>query len=303
MNINLDNIKPYRKLGRGTEGVVILANNQNYTVKIYISNAKNMKQFIKIINYLGMYEIPTIYKSYKFLSKKNSLERYKNTLPNYFSFLNEMDLQKLSKTYNMKNRLIEIMKTYEITLNKFLDNLERENKTDIIKSLYYQGVLTLLWMYVKKGILHKDLSLDNYFVEKTDNKYFEIMIKNNQYKVKLYGYYLVLADFGYSRSLELSEADKYPDSLNSVFGSGDMNPYYEILNFINIFKRYMNIDTNEYILKTGVYNVKNNISITSQYKALIKSYILNENFNENLKKFKKKYFKFINNKILKNYIK
>ena len=300
MNINLDDIKPYRRLGKGTEGVVILANNQNYTVKIYISNAKYMKQLILIINYLRMYEIPTIYKSYKFLSKKNSLERYKNRLPDYFSFLDENNLKKLSETYDMKNRLIEIMKTYETTLNNFLYNLDDVNRINIIESLYYQGIVTLLWMYMKRGIIHKDLSLDNYFIKNTDNEYFEIFIKDNKYRVKLYGYYLVLADFGYSRSLELSESDKYPDSLNSVFGSGDMNPYYEILNFINIFKKYININTDEYILKTGVYNVGNNMSITTQYKILIKSYILNENFRDEVKKFKKEYFKFINEKVLKS---
>lgn len=151
----------------------------------------------------------------------------------------------------------------------------------------------------EKGILHKDLSLDNYFIQKTDNEYFEITIKNIKYKVKLYNYYLVLGDFGYSRSLELSDHNEYPDSLNSSVASSDMNPYYEILNFINIFKKYINIDTDEYILKSGVYNVGNNMSMTSQYKSLMKSYILNENFKEESKKFKGNYFKFINDKVLK----
>ena len=38
-------------------------------------------------------------------------------------------------------------------------------------------------------------------------------------------------------------------------------------------KKYINIYTDEYILKSGVYNVGNNISMTSQYKSLMKSYI------------------------------
>jgi len=299
MGININNLKPYKRLGRGTDGVVILANNEKYSVKIYRLSPKYMKELIKIMDYLNNYEIPTIYKSYKFLSKKNSLERYKNKLPNYFSFLDENNLQKLSENYNMKNRLVEIMKTYKTTLNKFLDNYDKENKTIVIESLYYQGILTLLWMYMKKGIVHKDLSLDNYFIENTDNEYFEITIKNINYKVKLYNYYLVLGDFGYSRSLELSDHNEYPDSLNSSVASSDMNPYYEILNFINIFKKYINIYTDEYILKSGVYNVGNNISMTSQYKSLMKSYILNENFKEESKKFKRLYFKFINDKVLK----
>ena len=299
MSINIDNLKPYKRLRRGTDGVVILANNEKYSVKIYRLSPKYIKELIKIMDYLNNYEIPTIYKSYKFLSKKNLLEIYKNKLPNYFSFLDKNNLQKLSESYNMKNRLVEIMKSDETTLNKFLDNYDKENRSIMIESLYYQGILTLLWMYMKKGILHKDLSLDNYFIQKTDNEYFEITIKNINYKVKLYDYYLVLGDFGYSRSLELSDHNEYPDSLNSSVGSSDMNPYYEILNFINIFKRYINIDTDEYILKSGVYNVGNNMSMTSQYKSLMKSYILNENFKEESKKFKRLYFKFINDKVLK----
>jgi len=77
------------------------------------------------------------------------------------------------------------------------------------------------------------------------------------------------------------------------------NHHIEILNFINIFKKYMSIDTDEYILKSGVYNVENNMSMTSKYKSLMKSYILNENFKEEAKQFKRLYFKFINDKVLK----
>ena len=142
MEINLKNLKPYKRSGAGTEGIVIMTDNNKYTVKIYRLNPRYMIQLIKIINYLQKYNIPTIYKSYRFLSKKNSLERYIHELPEYFSYMNNTDLIELSKKYNMKNRLIEIMKTYEITLNDFINNLLKnhlnmENKIEIIESLYY----------------------------------------------------------------------------------------------------------------------------------------------------------------------
>lgn len=74
MEINLKNFKPYKKLGKGSEGIVIMTNNNKYTVKIYRLEPKYMISLIRIINYLQKYNIPTIYKSYKFLSKKNSLK-------------------------------------------------------------------------------------------------------------------------------------------------------------------------------------------------------------------------------------
>ena len=234
MNINLKNLKPYKKLGKGSEGIVIMTNNNKYTVKIYRLNPKYMISLIRIINYLQKYNIPTIYKSYKFLSKKNSLDRYINELPEYFSYMNNTDLIQLSKNYNMKNRLIEIMKTYKTTLNDFINNIKIENKIVIIESLYYIAIITLFWLYIKKGIIHKDLSLDNFFVEKTNDLNFELCIGKNIYNVKLYGYYLIISDFGYSKSLELFDSNEYPNALNSSFGSSDMNPYYELLTVINI---------------------------------------------------------------------
>lgn len=302
------NLKPYKKLGKGSEGIVIMTNNNKYTVKIYRLEPKYMISLIRIINYLQKYNILTIYKSYKFLSKKNSLKRYINELPEYFSYMKNIDLIKLSKNYNMKNRLIEIMKTYEITLNDFINNLLKNNSNNkdnkdkilIIESLYYQAIITLFWLYIKKGIIHKDLSLDNFFVEKTSNTNFELKIGKNIYNVKLYGYYLVMSDFCYAKSLELFDSDEYPNSLNSSFGSSDMNPYYELLTVINIFKKYIYINTDNYILNSGVFNAENNMSITTEYKNLLKSYIKNENFKEELKKFKKSYSIFVDIEILNN---
>ena len=127
MEINLKNTKPYKKLGEGSKSIVIMINN-NYTVKIYKTEPKYAISLIKIIKYLQKYNISTIYKSYTFLSKKNSLKGY----------MNNTDLIELSKNYNMKNRLIGIMKTYEITLNDFINkllknNLKNEDKINIIE--------------------------------------------------------------------------------------------------------------------------------------------------------------------------
>ena len=298
MSKGVKKFKPSKILGKGSEGVVILTNNKDITIKIYRVNARKMISLLRIVKYIKKYDLPTLYKSYEFLDKKNSLDRYKNKLPEYFSYIDEKNLEKLSKNFIMKSRLIEIMKTYQITLNDFLKIKNIPNKVEILKSLFYQGILTLTWLYYKKGILHKDISLDNFFVEKTNIKKFEIKIGRNIYEIDLEGYYLVFNDFGHSRSLELFDVDEYPDSLNSTFGSGSMNPYYELLDFINIFKKYIKLNINHSILSTGMYNSGFNTDITSEYKKLIKSYVKDDNFKQKLKIFKKKYLDFVTNKIL-----
>ena len=298
MSKGVKKFKPSKILGKGSEGVVILTNNKDITIKIYRVNARKMISLLRIVKYIKKYDLPTLYKSYEFLDKKNSLDRYKNKLPEYFSYIDEKNLEKLSKNFIMKSRLIEIMKTYQITLNDFLKIKNIPNKVEILKSLFYQGILTLTWLYYKKGILHKDISLDNFFVEKTNIKKFEIKIGRNIYEIDLEGYYLVFNDFGHSRSLELFDVDEYPDSLNSTFGSGSMNPYYELLDFINIFKKYIKLNINHSILSTGMYNSGFNTDITSEYKKLIKSYVKYDNFKQKLKIFKKKYLDFVINKIL-----
>ena len=309
-DIDIKNLKPYKRLGYGTEGVIILTTNDKYTVKIYKSNKIYMKSYIWIVNYLQKYNLPTIYKSYKLLSKKNSLDRYINEIPDYFSYLNEDDLMKLSEKYNMKTRLIDIMKTYKITLNKFIEIIlkdNRKNKDNILKSFYYQAIITLYLLYMKKGIVHKDINLDNYFVEKTNDKNLEITIGENTYNIKLYGYYLVLADFGHARSFELVDIIEYPKNVNSFIGSTDMNPYYELLEIINIFKKYIKINTSNVVIKTGFFSSKYNIQISDEYKILLKSYMKYKNFKNEikqfktiLKKFKENYSIFINENLLKN---
>ena len=96
-----------------------------------------------------------------------------------------------------------------------------------------------------------------------------------------------------------------------------MNPYYEILNFRDIFKKYINVKLEHIItpssmesyvhpslitpsncstrklFENSMYLCHINIPITSEYKALIKAYRMEEGFYEKLRNFKKKYYKFV----------
>jgi hypothetical protein len=286
----LQNIKPTIILGHGSEGIAILTNNKKYTVKIFNKDINKLHTYIKIINYLhSSKNIPkTIYKSYLITTCKNSLNRYiKNNLPNYFSYTNDNDLKILSKKYNMQNKLFEIMKTYNITLKILLKNIKLINtdlKNNILNSLYKQGILTLLWLYINKGIVHNDIILDNLFILKTNSKKFKINIYKHIHEVKLYGYYLIIADFGYSKSIEIKN-NKYTNILlNNI--SYQFNPLYDIKNFINLFPSN---------IKNNNINISND-KLNESYNLMIESYVKNNIFFNKYKNiYKNILYKFIKN--------
>ena len=151
----LSQLHPFRILGKGSEGVIILTHDNKYTVKIYISNYFKSLMFFNIVLYLQECNIPkTIYKSYLFTEKKNSLNRYlkNNNLPHYFSYKNNNNLELLSSKYKMDKKLFEIMKTYDMSLKDFIKNLKLQNidiqlKINILNSLFQQGLITLYYTW------------------------------------------------------------------------------------------------------------------------------------------------------------
>jgi hypothetical protein len=79
-----------------SEVVVILTNDNKYTVKIYSSNYLKSIMFFNIVIYLQDCKLSkTIYKSYLFTQKENSLERYlnENNLSTNFSYKNINNLK------------------------------------------------------------------------------------------------------------------------------------------------------------------------------------------------------------------
>jgi hypothetical protein len=239
----------------------------------------------------------------------------------------------------MQNKLFEVMKTYNSTLKTFIKTLTSENiviKQNIMNSLFKQGILTLLWLYINKGIIHNDIILDNLFILKTTSKNFKINIYNDEYDVKLYGYYLIISDFGYAESIDIIEY-KVPKNINIslecrkesdkiivdshilseininkiVKESADnlyykFNPLNDIKRFINIFNNIINIDYTTSIF-TG-----NNTSLERYYNIMIEQYIKNKNLcdkdidnllinsfkKSSIKKYKETFYKYIKNNII-----
>lgn len=190
----------------------------------------------------------------------------------------------------MDYKLFEIMKTYKITLEDFLakilinKNIESENKINILNSLLYQGLLTLLWLYVKKGIVHGDTNLNNFFVEDTDDDFFNIHIKDFDFNIKLYGYYLIIADFGYAKSIELIEYYKYPYDIHDEIMNNSLHPLNDTINLIKSFRKYFKLlESNNLELNYSYILLKANNETSYDYKNMLKSYITNENLKNNIK--------------------
>jgi hypothetical protein len=306
MNTNiLDKFKPLKILGKGSEGIIILTHNNKYTIKLYSSNYLKSIMFFNIVTYLQDCKLPkTIYKSYLFTEKENSLNRYlkDNNLPNHFSYKNNNNLNLLSSKYKMTKKLFEVMKTYDISLKDFIEKLDLESidnqlKINIFYSLFQQGLITLYWLYMKKSIIHNDITFDNFFIKKTKKDELHINIDNFSYKIKLFGYYLVIGDFGYANSIELINFDNNPEKKLLSVLSQVFNPLFDINNFIKMFKRKFlnynvhNIKINNYILSTE----DEDYDLRSAYKKMIKSYIsYNNQLEDDIKEFKKLFSNYMN---------
>ena len=261
---------------------------------------------IFLINYK---KLPiTIYKSLYITEKVNSLERYlenNNHLSNFFSYKNQNNLLKLSKKYVLFPKLFEIMKTYTIILNNFIEKLfsdkdiNIDKKIKILHSLFYQGLFTLTWLYMKKGIIHSYINSHNFFVEKTDEKEFIINIKKFTYNIKLYGYNLVISDFGYSKSIELIDFDNYEYNIRINMETLNLHPLNHLIDYIKIFKNYFKkININNIGINIDRINSRMN-NTKMYYRDMIRSYYKKkEDLKENIKNFKKEYFLFFRKYIL-----
>jgi hypothetical protein len=188
----LKNFEPYKILNKGSQSIIILTKNDKFVVKIYDTYSKNINEVMKIIFYLQNVTLlpKTIYKSYFITRRKNSLKRYlsNNSFPEHFSYYSENNLKELSKKYEMKIHIFEIMEKYEMTLSDFIKLLFTNSKPNnslkkynLLTSLFYQGILTLLWLFMKKSIIHFDINSTNFLIKSTKNKKFKITINDIVY--------------------------------------------------------------------------------------------------------------------------
>jgi serine/threonine protein kinase len=316
--VSFENLVPRRKIGNGTNGVVILTKDKKFCVKIYKKIVGRGLQ--KILQILQNEEnhLDTIYKTYMLHVDKNNIRRYnQEQLPKKFGISgleNSTEIENLYKTYNLKNKVFEVMKKYQMTLEDFFTVLRHttqiglEQKKIIIKSFIKQGLITLFSLYINHGIVHNDIHSQNFFVEETDEDFFVTPIKGIKYGVDTARYSLIIADFGISRSLEVV---KYAEnrSLSGWNISPDFNPFNDIFNMIGMFesisKELFDMNTDMYLEEiVGITRDIFDIDIEStNYHTMIQTYIRgNPLFELELLKFKNYYFERINHDVLRSVV-
>ncbi len=168
-------------------------------------------------------------------------------------------------------------------------------KDKIIKSLYYQGILTHYWLFMEKSITynHKIYSsvtfsyrFAKYHFEKTHEKYLYFKIKNIEYRVKTYGYKLVFTEIDKMFSLELAYEKKIKDDPKFFY-----SPCMIIKEFRNLFKKYFGI-----IYKYNIYPDTLSYNRRCEYY-----YNQNESMFKNfIDEYKNKYSDILVNYIIEN---
>lgn len=291
----------------GTQSTVIEVHDENYVVKIHHSNVKKINMFKKILEFLQNRDMmpETIYESYINEERLNSKQKYrnKNKFPNHFTIIDEENYKKLKRKYgNVRNYLFEIIKRYNLSLKTFTNSLNRnslvhnQDKIKIKLSLIKQGVLTLLWLYINKSIVHNDIVVNNFFVEETKSTLLNIKIYGINYKVITYGYYLVVYDFGRATSMELLDYEKYKNNEGIKINIDYIyfDPLSDIIEFIEIMSKLLGLS----IDLTEIKKILNN-----EYKEKIEELV--KKYRENnstlpllLSIFKIELFKYVNEYIL-----
>ncbi len=124
---------------------------------------------------------------------------------------------------------------------KFLSTIQDKINKNIIKSLYYQGILTHYWLFMHKSITynHKKYAsgifcyrFAKYHFQKTDKKYIYFDIGSERYRVKTHGYKLVFIETDKMFSIEIARENNYKNIQNNTY-----SPCMIIKEFRNLFKK------------------------------------------------------------------
>lgn len=155
----------------------------------------------------------------------------------------------------------------------------------IKKSLYYQGILTHYWLFMK-GVIYNyqecsgkglfTYRFAKYHFEKTKKKYIHININDTEYIIKTFGYKLILTDAKKMKRIESSKRILFP-------------PCQIIRGYRNLLKKYLNMtfkymmfpNLSSYELRVEYYREKGGEELKRfineykmKYEEIIKRYIL-----------------------------
>jgi hypothetical protein len=200
--------------------------------------------------------------------------------------------------YLVNNNLLDTLnrdKNKQSCNIKFLSQIQDKINKNIIKSLYYQGILTHYWLFMYKSIIynHKKYAsgifsyrFAKYHFQKTDKKYIYFDIYNEKYRVKTYGYILIFTETDKMFSIEIARENNLKNIQKYIY-----SPCMIIKEFRNLFKKYFKTEFKYSMFPT-----------TLSYNKRIQYYYeqKTELFDKFIDEYKNKYSNLIKNYILEN---
>jgi hypothetical protein len=163
-------------------------------------------------------------------------------------------------------------------LKKIVDGLtditveQLKNNKKILKSCIFQITLSMYYLNNVLNIVHNDIKVENFLYKKIKDEYIYYKINNLNYKIKTYGYFFALSDYGRSYKHE----KKYID-IKNISQKENLKKLYKIHNAI----------IKPYILQFG--KIKN---IDDLQKFLCPKYLSIITFNKIVNSITKKDFVF-----------
>jgi serine/threonine protein kinase len=160
-------------------------------VKVNASNSKFLFQELKALNLLLAY--PHVVQYLCHFTCKDHTRKWKNKL----------NAQTFACDPSGKRSLTFIVMEY-IKFGSINKLLKESTSKELLLSLFLQTAMIMLELGKLYNILHGDLHTGNILIKKSKKKYFTYMRK---YKIPLFGYRVVLIDFGRSKIYKSTLAD------------------------------------------------------------------------------------------------
>lgn len=190
--------------------------------------------------------------------------------------------------YITKKNKYRITQLFNILENDII--YEDEYRCKIIKSVIYQLLISILYMYINYGLVHNNINKNAIFIEKTDKKYIIIEVKNTKYKIKLFGFIIKISGFEKSMSWDLLNLNDYREKIYYEC-KNSLNPCYDINAIKELFSDiFDNLDTQ-------IINMMELNNINKYYTQTTKIYCEEDIHKKNTKSLKDKYFEYINKAI------
>ncbi len=283
--------------------------NNNYLEFVKIYSLPNRKKITyNLLKILKKENVETIQKIYLVSNEKNKiLKKYNINIEEYINSNIDFSIKKEIQRITDNNKY-EIKILYYVTekskysLEKLINILETdlifddEKRTKILKSIIYQLLVTVMYMYINYGLVHNNLNINNIYVEKSEKKYIEIEVKGIKYNIKLFGYIIKIGGFEKSMSYDLLTFEDYRDKIYYECNTS-LNPRTDIVSINEIF---IKLDEPLNIINNEIINMIELNNIYKYYTPTTKIYVEKEKQKKNIEILREKYFELFNEIINKD---